>query len=831
MMFPNANKAAIDKLMKRSLKANRSRNRYVVLAIALTAWLITSVFSIGLSYVQSFEAQAQKMQGTTADARLANPTAEQVTRLQGMAEVSEVGLEVQVARWVPPVADDGLAASFAWYDDVEWRKMRAPIWGKNANEYPTGRNEAIVPTWILDELGIEKPQAGMTVSLTYSARPTGGEGPVERTESFVLSGWYTDYSHLAGRAGTIVVSKAFADDIRGGTQPGAGTVASVSFKSGKDVGASMQRAEEQLGLSGKQPFDPVQRTVGDPADRTRTYAGMGGMIALVMFSGYLLVYNVLYVSVSTDTKQYGLLKTIGATRRQIKRLVRGQANRLALVGVPLGLAAGAVTSFVAVPLALRITSLETEAEISFHPAIFVGAALFAWLTTMAGSRKPAKIAGRISPIEASKYEQASRKRKRGRGGAKLHRMALRNLFRDKKRAATVFLSLFLGMTTFLTANTLVLSMDADNFVDTYVGNDFEVENETFGFRYEGEPKPLLTDSLIEQIRQIDGVEDIRATYVQRAYMPYSADVFGKYMDAFAEQSGFERPSDEELSVNREGFAGFAVGLDTRDIEKLNEELETPIDLERFEKGEIALLNTPNVERGASITLGLPGGSAERDFEVGGEVPHAYGIPFGSFAPNVYVSEQAMRQWLGQEPMAYRLAIQADEKRHPQIQERLEALVADSRELKLSSKLDWAEQLESAKVVFYILGGAVTLILALIGILNFVSTMLTSVVVRKKEFAVMESIGMTRKQLRNLLLWEGTGYAAISLLLVSTLGTLISYGAYALFSQEADYAIYTFPAVPLAVAFALILASCWIVPFVAFHRVGKNSIVERLRETG
>ncbi len=96
---------------------------------------------------------------------------------------------------------------------------------------------------------------------------------------------------------------------------------------------------------------------------------------------------------------------------------------------------------------------------------------------------------------------------------------------------------------------------------------------------------------------------------------------------------------------------------------------------------------------------------------------------------------------------------------------------------------------------------------------------------------MESIGMTRKQLRNLLLWEGTGYAAISLLLVSTLGTLISYGAYALFSQEADYAIYTFPAVPLAVAFALILASCWIVPFVAFHRVGKNSIVERLRETG
>lgn len=124
-----------------------------------------------------------------------------------------------------------------------------------------------------------------------------------------------------------------------------------------------------------------------------------------------------------------------------------------------------------------------------------------------------------------------------------------------------------------------------------------------------------------------------------------------------------------------------------------------------------------------------------------------------------------------------------------------------------------------------------MLLAFIGILNFVSTMLTSVIVRRQEFAVMESIGMTSKQLRNLLLWEGTGYAVISILLVSTLGTLISYGAFVLFSQEADYAIYTFPSVPLSIAFALILAACWSVPLIAFGRSRKTSIVERLRETG
>jgi len=825
MMFPNDNKAAVSKLIRKSLKANRSRNRYVVLAIFLTTWLITSVFSIGMSYVKSFEAQAQKMQGTTADAALTNPTAEQLERLKSSSTVSAVGLEVPVARWIPDGQDPDLEASFSWYDETEWDRMKSPLMGKSSNGYPQERNEVVLPSWMLDELGISEPKVGMPVPLSYAAGPDGDA----RTDEFILSGWYTDYPHLAGRPGKVVVSRAFADEVRGGTAPGAGAVASVAFKNGRSVAAATDRLAEQLSLKPEQSFDAINRSEGNSQDRIWTYAGMGGIVAFVMYSGYLLIYNVLYVSVSTDTKQYGLLKTIGATQRQIRRIVRGQANRLALTGIPIGLAAGALTSFVAVPMALRTFSLETGVEVSFHPAIFGGAALFAWLTTLAGGRKPARIAGRISPIEATKYVRASRKR--GKSGGKLHRMAFRNLFRDRKRAATVFLSLFLGMTTFLTVNTLVLSMDTDNFVDTYVGNDFELENKTMGFGYEGEPKQAITEELRKEIAGTDGVTDVRTTYVQWASLGYSAEVFGAYMDEFSRRNGFERPTDEELSKNKEGFNGFAVGVDSRYVEELNKELETPIDLERFERGEIALLNTPNVKQGERFTLGVPGDSAEREFEVGGTVPPQFQVPFGSFAPNVYISEKAMEEWLGREPTAYRTAIQAEEGKQEQILGKLENLIANDNDLKLSSKLDWAEQLRSAKIVFYILGGAVTLILACIGILNFVSTMFTSVIVRKQEFAVMESIGMTRKQLRKLLLWEGTGYAAISLLLISTLGTLISFGAYKLFSQEADYAIYTFPTVPLLIAFALILAACWTVPVLAFNRFKNASIVERLREAG
>jgi putative ABC transport system permease protein len=109
-------------------------------------------------------------------------------------------------------------------------------------------------------------------------------------------------------------------------------------------------------------------------------------------------------------------------------------------------------------------------------------------------------------------------------------------------------------------------------------------------------------------------------------------------------------------------------------------------------------------------------------------------------------------------------------------------------------------------------------------------MYTGVRVRKLEFAVMESIGMTRKQLKKMLLLEGTGYAVISTLLIGTLGNLVSYGAYKLFSTEATYAIYTFPLLPFILSVILVFAVCMTVPLIAYHMTNKLSIVDRLRES-
>ncbi|MUT65382.1 ABC transporter permease [Paenibacillus sp. NEAU-GSW1] len=828
MMFSNTNKAIIGKLVNRSLKANRSGNAIIILAIVLTTWLLTTVFSIGMSTMKSFEAEKMKLIGTTADAAFSNPTSKQLEELKKLSYVEHAGTNKIIGSLVPPEqeANDWQAAMYL-YDDVEWKQMRAPLLGMNAERYPEKADEVIIPTWILEHLGIKEPKAGMTLPLTYQRLAGDGELASETmTGTFTLIGWYNDYSQLRmDQPGAILVSPQFAASAE--YAGSANSVASVSFHDG-NAEQLMDRLKRDLNLEQEQEPYIFAPDDGNSASDWTTMAGIVGLIIFVMFSGYLLIYNMIYISVTTKTKFYGLLKTIGMTRRQVKQMVNGEARRLALIGIVIGLAAGALTSFFIVPLAIGTTAIETGTEISFHPVIFAGSALFAWLTTWAGYRKPARIAGSISPIEASKYERGSTKK--GRHGAKVHRMALRNIFRDRKRAFTVLLSLFLGLTTFLTINTLILSMNTDNFIEQYVKDDFQLENDDALWEEDEAKRHKLTDQMVQTIRELEGVKETRAVYLEKAELDYEPAVFSKHVDSFSRMTGSERPTDKQIEEMKL-FGSRMIGLDSKSIEQMNAELAEPIDLERFEKGEIALLegNADDFSLGERFRYQMPGSEEVRELEIGGFAPPHYSVSVMGLAPNVYVSDKVLKE-AAKDPALYKLALSVDKKNWPEVGKKLDSLVNGDRELKLTSKWQWAQIMKSAKTVFYIGGGALSFILALIGLLNFVGTMYTSVFVRKRELAVMESIGMTRNQVKQMLLLEGTGYAVISLALISTLGTLISYGAYWLFSQEADYAIYTFPTMPLLITFAVAFLVCLTVPLIAYNKSRKLTVVDRLRES-
>ena len=194
ILFGNNNQATINRLAKRSYRANKQRNVFVTIALFLTAFMITSVFSLGCSYFETYQMQQIRAMGTTADVAITSLSEEQYVELSQSGLVSVVGVSQRLGSIDTSGMDDALL-SITWIDETEWQEHRVPTISDIHGDYPQAKNEIMLPTWALRAMGIDDPQIGMNISLSYQL----GTDYQYSSDKFVLSGYYTDYS--ASRAG------------------------------------------------------------------------------------------------------------------------------------------------------------------------------------------------------------------------------------------------------------------------------------------------------------------------------------------------------------------------------------------------------------------------------------------------------------------------------------------------------------------------------------------------------------------------------------------------------------------------------------------------------
>lgn len=223
-------------------------------------------------------------------------------------------------------------------------------------------------------------------------------------------------------------------------------------------------------------------------------------ILMFIMCGYLLVYNIFDISVMQDVRQYGLLRMIGTSTKQIKSIVNRQAVWLTLIGLPVGLGADFFAGRALLPVVMEIFSYEysmAEAKTSASPILFLTAALFTILTVFISTRKPAKKAAKVSPLEAIRYtEQNTYKKKtvnRTRG-AKLSHMAFSNLGRNRRRSVFIIVSMLLCIVLLNSVIIVTQSMDEEKWLTRTTKTDFTVYNSIAinvqeGFRYHKDALP------------------------------------------------------------------------------------------------------------------------------------------------------------------------------------------------------------------------------------------------------------------------------------------------------------------------------------------------------
>ena len=417
-------------------------------------------------------------------------------------------------------------------------------------------------------------------------------------------------------------------------------------------------------------------------------------------------------------------------------------------------------------------------------------------------------------------------------------MAFRNIFRDRKRAAIVILSLFLGITTFITITTIITSLDTDNYVASYIDSDFMLQNNTALATYE--PKQKFTPAFINAIKSLPGFESLRVTTQEWMRLDYSPDEFGEYVDDYVKRNNTEDFTEHYIYNN---FIGIIAGIDREILTERNKTMDKPIDIDAFERGEFALIatKTPNLlENVDELTIfpmkftnesGIQKlyGSEPIRMPVGGFLPQFFERKIGhSLAPTLFVSNTLMDAVYG-EPIVSKLYIDVAQGYDKQALDMLEQITGEDYEISRTSKLEAQEELHGMKMMLYILGGGVALILALIGILNFINVMFVGILVRKQEIATLECVGMSRKQVRKMLVSEGLGYAVMTFFSVFTAGNAITFGIFKLFQKQAAYAIFTYPFIPVLIVSLAILAICIVTPENAYRTIQKSTIVERLRE--
>lgn len=500
------NRKCIRKLSLKSLYANRRRNLIAIFAIALTTLLFTSMFTIVLSLNASYETYQFRQVGGYAHGTFKDVSPEQAERIAAHPKVKAAGI-----RKVIGITAEGVFAKVP--AEISYMDANCTKWSyatPTTGRMPESGKEVAMDTAALQLLGVT-PELGAEVTVSYSITDK-DQTAFTVTDTFTLVG-YWDYDELMP-VHYINISRDYADDIEAqavktGLQPFR-TDLNVMLASGTNIQGQMEQVDTDLGYTWDSYTDPNSVRIGVNWGYTSSQLeskldpelviAIAAFLLLVIFTGYLIIYNIFQISVAGDIRFYGLLKTIGTTPRQLKRIIRQQALLLCLIGIPAGLLLGYGIGAVLVPVVLHSIQLDTGiTTISTSPVIFLGSMLFALLTVLLSCSKPGKMAAKVSPVEATKYTDVmqTKKKRRSIRGAKLHQMAFANLGRNKKKTVLVVVSLALSVTLFNALCAFVGGFSMEKYVSAMTCADFIVSTPDY-FRYNPADE-FITPEQIEEI--------------------------------------------------------------------------------------------------------------------------------------------------------------------------------------------------------------------------------------------------------------------------------------------------------------------------------------------
>lgn len=850
-------------LVERSFKAGRMRNLIATLAIMLTTILFTTVTTISMGATESVTLTMQMLKGSRSDGDFHNMTAKQYEALEGADFIRQYGLRMPVG-FLTNTARHNI--EFDVLDSVQADlTFCMPVHGS----VPKAENEIVTSDVALRDLGVE-PEVGAAVTIAFTAHGR------EYEMDMIVSGWFEAVSEQISMMWAGTTFRDAHPDIFEYTYDHDREMAGTYYSDFVVVSTAglQEKLDHWVWQMGGDPdadnSDNLSATINavtNPVLEPMTLLLGAVIIVLFVLCGYLLIYNVFDIAVMQEIRRYGLYRIVGMSKRQIKKLINLQALWLSCVGIPLGLLIGYFVGKATLPYMMHTLSSSYEnvkINVNPSPIIFVGAAVLAAFTVFLSTRKPIRVAANIPAIEAFRYVEAAGGRKTTKKctGTSLFRLAWSNLGRNKRRSAFIVASLSLCVILLNCIGIAADSVDIEKQVSYSIRTDFVVVNalsknilEGFTRREHG-----LGQEIIAAVNAQPGVFGASAIYkntLDDSNVTYDFPIEFDYIG-----------TDEETGINYAGTMDgivFHLGDDGHtlcNVYGMEETALARMDIQEGEadahrlygkmaSGEGVLLGVVSdrrtsilnpvfnlLEVGDIITVFKNGEPIMElpvlakaaltgdDMEIGYTVNGTFEV--GRDGLFLYLPTCVYTE-IYDDPVIYKYSFDVEEGQQDSMSEFLEYYVTNiDPGLGYASAEEARQDAVTTRTMLWFVGGLIGIIFGAAGVLNLVNTIITSILARRHEFATMQSIGMTAKQLTRMMIWESVCYVIGVCIAGLLLSVILAFTMVKVLIGGIWYFTFHFTLVPAVIVCIILLIAAVFLPVIALKVFNNGSIVEKLR---
>ena len=807
-----------------NMRHYKSKNILIGIAIILTTLLLFVIPSIGKDMVEVNFAVINKIYPTW-HALYRNVDESTVMKLAAHHDVKTYGLRSDAGYM--NLEDATVSMMYMDRTGMELYKVKL-----KEGQLPQKENDIVVSKGILEALG-QNGKIGDTITVPYQILKDDGLD-YTKEKDFRICGFLADNeSSKEQKQYTSLVSEAFLKAEIPVEQVKYRFLLQVNGQKGNttaDYTETIQNIARQFGISEDDMNINKEYLAANYVDPA-TIPVIVGIMLIVVLAGIITIYSVYYVSMNQRVREFGKLKAIGATKRQLRQIVLREGMGVALFAIPIGLLIGTVAVKVVllqfVEHAKDSNVLITEAykvvakgEVQlYYWWIYLLAIAVTLCTVYLSLMKPMRMAAKVSEIEAMRYQGGSKRQKSSRKGYRflnIGRLTKRNLAENKKKSTITIVSMAVtGIFVMMVATVLSCANPMESAKSSIVGQ-YEIspivesgnkEHPEYEWAEVQKNNPL-NEGLKQQIEELDGVERV--------------DVF----TALKVSGG---PFEEKIGTE------FINGVPEEYAEELKKGItEGNVTYEELKSGDKVILDRallhwyPDIKVGDKLKLNIHDGDNTFQKEIEVAAIGEYGTGLTNYNCLIMAKEGAEKLTINNSSSYFQVI--ADKDYDEALEASLQAIVDGSGRLQMRT---WKNEYDTWENAIQMTRGACyafIIILAAISIMNLINTMINSVHVRKKELGMMQAIGMSDRQLMKMLQLEGIFYTVGTLIISIGVGSLAGYPLflYAKRTGMFDISTYHYPVTAaIIIILTLFVIQMLLAIFIA-KSVRKDSLIERIR---